>query len=138
VAVELDENAAVRGLTINGVLRFADKDLELRADWIMVHGRLEVGTPERPFRHRAIITLTGNNPSEDQMGMGTKVLGVMGASWSCMANPAKAGPGWLKRHPVRPVRSPCWMRATGAWATASCWPPPITTLSTLHLPRLLD
>ncbi len=67
----------LKGLIINGVLRFGEKDLELKADWIMVHGRLEVGTPSRPFRHRAVITLTGNNPSEDIMGMGTKVIGVM-------------------------------------------------------------
>jgi len=93
VAVELDENAAVRGLTINGVLRFANKDLELRADWIMVHGRLEVGTPEHPFRNRAIITLTGNNPSEDQMGMGTKVLGVMGGILDLHGEPRK---GWTQ------------------------------------------
>ncbi|RDI96568.1 transmembrane domain-containing protein [Meiothermus sp. QL-1] len=83
----------LKGLNIYGVLRFDRKDLELRADWIMVHGRLEVGTPQDPFRHRAIITLTGNNPEEDQMGMGTKVLGVMGGVLELHGEPRK---GWTK------------------------------------------
>ena len=93
MAVVLDENAELKGLTINGVLRFAEKNLELRTNWIMVHGKLEVGTPEHPFRHRAIITLTGNNPSEDQMGMGTKVIGVMGGVLELHGEPRK---GWTK------------------------------------------
>jgi len=93
MAVVLDENAELKGLTINGVLRFAEKDLELRSNWIMIHGKLEVGTPQRPFRHRAIITLTGNNPNEDQMGMGTKVIGVMGGVLELHGEPRK---GWTK------------------------------------------
>ena len=93
MAVVLDENAELKGLTINGVLRFSEKNLELRTNWIMVHGKLEVGTPEHPFRHRAIITLTGNNPSEDQMGMGTKVIGVMGGVLELHGEPRK---GWTK------------------------------------------
>jgi len=68
----------LKGLNINGTLRFDNKNLELQTDWIMVHGKLEVGTPSQPFRHRAVITFTGNNPSEDIMGMGTKGLGLMG------------------------------------------------------------
>ncbi len=68
---------ALKGLTINGILRFDRKDLQLSADWIMVHGKLEIGTPNQPFRNRAILTLTGNNPSENIMGMGSKVIGVM-------------------------------------------------------------
>ncbi|MCX7741618.1 MAG: transmembrane domain-containing protein [Meiothermus sp.] len=83
----------LRGLNIYGALRFDRKDLELSADWIMVHGRLEVGTPQEPFRQRAVITLTGNNPEEDQMGMGTKVLGVMGGMLELHGEPR---PGWTK------------------------------------------
>jgi cell surface hyaluronidase len=40
-------------LQIDGTLSFEDKDLELRADRIMVHGKLQVSTEETPFRHRA-------------------------------------------------------------------------------------
>src|SRR6187399_1768702 len=53
-AVTIDRNVnvvldvtppALHSLTINGELRFADdKDLELTAEWIMVHGELEIGT----------------------------------------------------------------------------------------------
>ena len=40
-------------MQIDGTLSFEDKDLELCADRIMVHGKLQVGTEETPFRHRA-------------------------------------------------------------------------------------
>ena len=94
LAVVLDMNPPpLKGLIIHGVLRFDNRDLELSADWIMVHGRLEVGTPQRPFRNRAVITLTGNNPQEDQMGMGTKVLGVMGGTLELHGEPRR---GWTK------------------------------------------
>ena len=52
--VVLDESTeALKSLQIDGTLSFEDKDLELRADRIMVHGKLQVGTEETPFRHRA-------------------------------------------------------------------------------------
>ena len=52
--VVLDESPeTLKSLQIEGTLHFEDKDLELRADWIMVHGKLQVGTEETPFRHRA-------------------------------------------------------------------------------------
>ncbi|MCU0625810.1 MAG: G8 domain-containing protein [Gemmatimonadaceae bacterium] len=65
-------------LTIDGTLAFDDKDLELRTQWIMVHGALEIGTEARPFRRKGIITLTGQRDGDDVMGMGDKVIGVMG------------------------------------------------------------
>ena len=71
---------ALKGLQIDGTLRFADRDLDLTADWIIVHGLLEIGTSARRFAHRATITLTGTDQSADVMGMGTKVLGVMGGT----------------------------------------------------------
>lgn len=58
-------------------MRFDNKDLQLSTDWIMVHGKLEIGTPSQPFRKRAVLTLTGNDPNENIMGMGSKVIGVM-------------------------------------------------------------
>jgi len=94
LAVTLDVSPPpLKGLIIDGVLRFDRRDLELTADWIMVHGRLEVGTPQHPFLNRAVITLTGNNPNEDQMGMGTKLLGVMGGVLDLHGEPRK---GWTK------------------------------------------
>src|SRR4029077_13121212 len=40
---------ALRSLTINGKLSFADnKDLELTTEWIMLHGELEIGTEAKP------------------------------------------------------------------------------------------
>ncbi len=94
LAVTLDMSPPpLKGLSVYGILRFGDKDLDLKADWIMVHGKLEVGTPNQPFRRRAVITLTGNNPAEDQMGMGTKVLGVMGGILEVHGEPRK---GWTR------------------------------------------
>src|SRR6476646_4779906 len=64
---------ALHGLTINGKLSFADdKDLELTAEWIMVHGELEIGTEAKPHTHQATITLTDNVKDEDFGGMGGK------------------------------------------------------------------
>ncbi|RIH87346.1 G8 domain protein [Calidithermus terrae] len=79
-SVLLDESPPpLRGLTIDGALVFDRKDLTLQADWVMVHGRLEVGTEDNPFTHKAEIVLTSNNPADNVMNMGAKVLGVMGA-----------------------------------------------------------
>src|SRR6202050_5081299 len=62
---------ALRGLTINGKLSFADnKDLELTTEWIMVHGELEIGTEAKPHTHQATITLTDNVKDEDFGGLG--------------------------------------------------------------------
>ncbi len=62
---------ALHSLTINGELRFADaKDLELNAEWLMVHGELQIGTEAKPYTHKATITLTDNIKNEDFGGMG--------------------------------------------------------------------
>ena len=66
------------GLQVDGTLRFGDKNLTLSSDWIVVHGRLEVGTEAVPFRREARIVLTGNDKTQNIMNMGAKVLGVMG------------------------------------------------------------
>ncbi len=71
---------ALEGLTINGTLVFDDQDLSLTTDWIMIHGRLEIGVPARPYRHEATITLTGSN--KDVMGMGNRFIGLMGGTLS--------------------------------------------------------
>src|ERR1700722_12437699 len=62
---------ALRSLTINGKLSFADnKDLELTTEWVMVHGELEIGTEARPHTRKATITLTDNVKDEDMSGVG--------------------------------------------------------------------
>jgi hypothetical protein len=91
---------ALAGLRVDGRLAFARKDVALEAAWIVVHGTFRVGTERKPFRQDATITLTGSPSDADVMGMGTKVLGVMG--------------GVLDLH-GRPVRS--WTRL-GATADA--------------------
>jgi G8 domain len=112
--VLLDQNVALSGLNVMGTLRFDNKDLELKSAYVMVHGRLEVGTPTVPFAKRATITLTGAASSNDVMGMGTKFLGTMGAgvielfgenraSWTKLSATAAKGSNILKLETV-----PAW------------------------------
>src|SRR6201999_1612863 len=62
---------ALRSLTINGKLSFADnKDLDLSTEWVMVHGELEIGTEAKPHTRKATITLTDNVKDEDMSGVG--------------------------------------------------------------------
>jgi hypothetical protein len=70
----------LKSLQIDGTLVFDERDLALSADWIMVHGKLQIGTEEAPFRHEATISLTGTNRDENVVGMGPKVLGVTGGT----------------------------------------------------------
>ncbi len=73
------ENLSLANLTISGELVFAERDIHLQADWIMVHGKLEIGRENRPFPNKAIITLTGTELSDPgPMGMGTRGLIVHG------------------------------------------------------------
>lgn len=78
--IVLDQNASLANLTIDGTLQFARRDLMLEADWIIVHGRLVVGSESEPFAHRATIRLRDLTPAENVMNMGDKVLGVMGGT----------------------------------------------------------
>ncbi len=68
---------ALRSLTVNGKLRFADEsDLALTTEWIYVPGgELQIGTEANPHRHNASITLTDNFPGEDINTMGDR--GIM-------------------------------------------------------------
>ncbi|HEY6817482.1 MAG TPA: G8 domain-containing protein [Croceibacterium sp.] len=68
---------ALRSLTIEGKLRFADeRDLGLVTEWIYVSGgELEIGTEADPFTHQASITLTDTVPGEDVNTMGDR--GIM-------------------------------------------------------------
>lgn len=80
LAILLDETPpALGGITINGTLGFDDTaDRSLSAKWIMVHGRLRVGTPAAPFTHHAEITLTDTDTNVDPDGMGTRGILLMG------------------------------------------------------------
>ncbi|MBF6594305.1 MAG: G8 domain-containing protein [Thermaceae bacterium] len=84
---------ALKGLDVEGWLTFADKDLSLSSDWIMVHGKFQIGSADKPYRNRAIITLTGLDPSGNAlgMGMGTKLIGVMGGTLELFGEPRN---GW--------------------------------------------
>src|SRR6202158_3798807 len=99
---------ALRSLTINGKLSFADnKDLELTTEWIMLHGEVEIGTEAKPHTRKATITLTDNVKDEDMSGIGganaRRDRGIMlmgGAlnlhgteknSWTKLAKTAAAG-----------------------------------------------
>ena len=100
---------ALRSLTINGKLSFADKkDLELTTEWVMVHGELEIGTEAKPHTHKARITLTDNVKDEDMSGIGGTndrsdrgIMMMMGGtlnlhgnrtnSWTKLSRTAEAG-----------------------------------------------
>ncbi|MBZ9749974.1 G8 domain-containing protein [Deinococcus sp. HMF7604] len=98
---------ALAGLTIptGSALDFAEKDLTLQSEWIMVHGELRVGREDQPFAHHAEILLTNTVPGEDIMGMGDRALGVMDGTlelhgqprlpWTRLAATAKAGSSTL-------------------------------------------
>ena len=108
VDVVLDSTPpALRSLTINGKLAFADnKDLELSTEWIMLHGELEIGTEAKPHTHKATITLTDNVKGEDFGGLGggdrsDRGIMLMGGilnlhgnrtnSWTKLSKTAEAG-----------------------------------------------
>jgi hypothetical protein len=76
--IVLDVNPPPLGsITVHGALAYADKDIDLTVGWIMVHGLLEIGTEQKPYPHRATITLNG--PLGDNvMGMGARFIGAMG------------------------------------------------------------
>lgn len=88
---------ALSGLTINGELRFAEQTLSLTSAWIMVHGRLAIGSQAQPFprTHTATITLTGTNMNDPgTMGMGTRGIVVHGGTLDLYSNYPK--PTWTQ------------------------------------------
>lgn len=109
ITIEKDVNVvldvtppALRSLTINGKLSFADnKDLELTTEWVMLHGELEIGTEAKPHTRNATITLTNTVPGEDMNTMGDRGIMLMGGklslhgnrkdSWTKLAKTAVAG-----------------------------------------------
>lgn len=75
------------GLTIYGILEFDRTNLNLTADWIMVMGTLQIGTPTLPFAQKVIITLNATNITENIMQMGTRGIMVMGGNLELHGTP---------------------------------------------------
>lgn len=101
ITITLDVSPpALKSLTVNGTLSFGDADLDLSTGWIMVHGTFRIGSEQARYTKKARITLTGA-AGEDVMGMGARVLGVMGGklelhgasrtSWTTLDANAAAG-----------------------------------------------
>ncbi|XP_053372850.1 fibrocystin-L-like [Mercenaria mercenaria] len=65
-------------LLIQGKLIFDEKDLELQSNIILISdgGLLQIGTEEKPFKHKAILTLHGHYRSKELPIYGTKVLAI--------------------------------------------------------------
>ncbi len=115
--VTLDSSVAVRSLTVNGALQWADVDnLEVKANWIMVEsgGAFRIGSPAQPFLKRATVTLTGNDQAENIMGMGTKCLCAMGGG--ALAVYGENRPSWTKLSAsVNPGSSRVTLFEAGGW-----------------------
>ncbi|CAJ1425211.1 unnamed protein product, partial [Effrenium voratum] len=78
-AIMLDEDTPVLLiLTVEGILVFDNKDIHLQATYIWVKGgTMEIGTEEKPFFHRALITLHGQKYETIRLPViGGKVLAV--------------------------------------------------------------
>lgn len=84
----------LKSLLIEGQLSFdPGKDLTLTANWILAEGqnaKLSIGSAANPHTRRATIALTGTNPFENIMGMGTKFLGAMGGTLEFFGQPKRS------------------------------------------------
>ncbi len=102
--VEIDQNIDLTWLEVQGTLWCSDRDLSVSSGWIVVHGgKLQCGTALNAFTKKLTITLTGNDPTQNALGMmGAKVLGAMHGgrlqlygeqrtSWTSLGAPAAAG-----------------------------------------------
>lgn len=101
-------------LTVDGDLVFADRDVELTAGWILVHGGLYVGSSQKPFSHRAAITLTGPETEESLGHMGSKFLAAMGGVIEMYG--AMTGHSWSRLdHDARPGDATITLRDATGW-----------------------
>lgn len=92
---------ALRSLTIDGTLSFAEADLELTTEWILVHGEMHIGSEQNPFQHAATVTLSDDFPDESIGVMGDRGIMVMGGelhlhgsrthTWTKLSQTANAG-----------------------------------------------
>ena len=74
----IGNTAHLNGLWVDGALEFADGEIKLSSRFIVVSGRLQAGTESEPYRHSALISLFGSDPTLSVLGMGTKVIAVVG------------------------------------------------------------
>src|SRR5690606_31050135 len=93
---------ALRSLTVDGKLRFADdRDPALSTEWIYLRGgELQIGSEAKPYTRQASITLTDKVPGEDINTMGDRGIMVMRGklslhgerehTWSKLAKTAEA------------------------------------------------
>lgn len=75
----IDQDVDVAALEIAGEVRFADRDIRLECDGILVtgEGRLLAGSADKPFAHRLTLTL-GCTPERDLIdGLGSKFLAAV-------------------------------------------------------------
>lgn len=97
--IALDTNTPPLGsLSINGSLEFCRQDLALTSDWIMLHGELRIGSEAEPFEQNATITLTGDNPEESVMDMGTRGIMVMGGRLELHGQPPETRFARINQH----------------------------------------
>ncbi|WP_309572091.1 G8 domain-containing protein [Deinococcus sp.] len=121
---------ALAGLTIpaGSALEFAEADLTLSSEWIMVHGELRIGSETAPFTHNADIILTNTTPGENVMTMGDRVLGVMDGTlelhgqprlpWTRLGTTANAGTSTLTLE-----RAPDWAPGSALTLTSTDFDP---------------
>ena len=86
----------LRRLVVNGTLIFGDKtDVQLSVGEVLITGKLQIGERERPFRHNAIITLTGDRSASRMISVTGGALELHGAdrgtSWTHLAKNAVIG-----------------------------------------------
>ncbi|XP_057684607.1 fibrocystin-L-like [Corythoichthys intestinalis] len=106
----LDTSTPVLKLLLiqGGTLIFDEADIELQADNILITdgGRLQVGTEDEPFQHKAIITLHGHPRSTELPVYGAKTLAVREGTldlhgipvlpvWAVLAETAEANTSML-------------------------------------------
>jgi hypothetical protein len=70
---------ALGGLIIEGELRVAPRDLQLKTGYISVAGHLEIGSASQPFIHQAEITLTGA-PEASVLGVSSRGIILNGGT----------------------------------------------------------
>ena len=85
IGLDID-SPALAGVTVHGRLSFCRADLALTADWMMIHGTLQIGSEETPFEEQATITLTGLDESTGPMET-TRTLMIMGGTVSLYGTP---------------------------------------------------
>jgi hypothetical protein len=77
--IVLDRSVSVKSLWIDGIMSFANADLELKTNSVMVHGSgiLRIGSETAPFSKKATITLTDAASDSNTMSCGAKFVCVM-------------------------------------------------------------